>query len=259
MAAGIPLYVCATASVPIAAGLIHLGASPGAALAFLIVGAATNPAAVATVWKVLGRRTTVVYLVTVGLSALLCGLVLDALSNVACPLAAAGRRMHAGCLCRASHGRRPGSGRISGPWSSWPCFSDRNCRPAVRTQARGNAEAGCRAPAFVRLRLLRSTTALVDQKVKKGRKAATTMPTMNTWCPLVPPYKLVDKEMKKGRKTAKAAINRRTPNGHPVTAAATRSATRPSARLVSSSNCMVTDQRPSRSPVTNQCGCTTVD
>lgn len=79
MAAGIPLYVCATASVPIAAGLIHLGASPGAALAFLIVGAATNPAAVTTVWKVLGRRTTVVYLVTVGLSALLCGLVLDAL------------------------------------------------------------------------------------------------------------------------------------------------------------------------------------
>jgi hypothetical protein len=81
MAAGIPLYVCATASVPIAAGLIRLGASPGAALAFLIVGAATNPAAVTTVWKVLGRRTTVVYLVTVGLSALLCGLVLNGLSS----------------------------------------------------------------------------------------------------------------------------------------------------------------------------------
>jgi hypothetical protein len=81
MAAGIPLYVCATASVPIAAGLIHLGASPGAALAFLIVGAATNPAAVTTVWKVLGHRTTVVYLVTIGLSAMLCGLVFDALST----------------------------------------------------------------------------------------------------------------------------------------------------------------------------------
>jgi hypothetical protein len=81
MAAGIPLYVCATASVPIAAGLIHLGASSGAALAFLIVGAATNPAALTTVWKVLGRRTTVIYLVTIGLSAILCGLLLDALSN----------------------------------------------------------------------------------------------------------------------------------------------------------------------------------
>ncbi len=81
MAAGIPLYVCATASVPIAAGLIHLGASSGAALAFLIVGAATNPAALTTVWKVLGRRTLVVYLVTVGLSAFLCGLALDAFQN----------------------------------------------------------------------------------------------------------------------------------------------------------------------------------
>jgi hypothetical protein len=36
---------------------------------------------VTTVWKVLGRRTTIIYLVTVGLSALLCGLVLDTLSN----------------------------------------------------------------------------------------------------------------------------------------------------------------------------------
>jgi hypothetical protein len=81
MAAGIPLYVCATASVPIAAGLIHLGASPGAALAFLIVGAATNPAAVTMVWKVLGRRTTAVYLLTVGLSAFFCGVVLDGLSH----------------------------------------------------------------------------------------------------------------------------------------------------------------------------------
>ncbi len=80
MAAGIPLYICATASVPIAAGLMHhMGASPGAALAFLIVGAATNPAAVTTVWKLLGRRTTLVYLLTVALSALGCGLALDGL------------------------------------------------------------------------------------------------------------------------------------------------------------------------------------
>ncbi len=102
MAIGIPLYVCATASVPIAAGLIHLGASPGAALAFLIVGASTNPAAVTTVWKVLGRRTTVVYLVTVALSALVCGLALDGLTSLlvhwrpqleACTAAACGSHM----------------------------------------------------------------------------------------------------------------------------------------------------------------------
>ena len=78
IAAGVPLYVCATASVPIAAGLIYLGASPGTALAFLITGPATNPAAFATIWKVLGRRTALVYLVTVAASAILCGLLLDA-------------------------------------------------------------------------------------------------------------------------------------------------------------------------------------
>jgi uncharacterized protein len=82
MAAGIPLYICATASVPIAAGLIRMGASPGAALAFLIVGAATNPAAVTTVWKLLGRRTLVVYLATIAISALGCGLVLNGLFGV---------------------------------------------------------------------------------------------------------------------------------------------------------------------------------
>jgi hypothetical protein len=77
MAAGIPVYVCATASVPIAAGFIHMGASPGAALAFLIAGAATNAATFTTVWQVLGRRTAIVYLTTVALSAVGCGLLLD--------------------------------------------------------------------------------------------------------------------------------------------------------------------------------------
>ena len=62
MAAGLPIYVCATASVPLAAGLMHLGASPGAALAFLIAGPATNAATLSVVWKLLGRRTVAVYL-----------------------------------------------------------------------------------------------------------------------------------------------------------------------------------------------------
>ena len=79
MAAGIPVYVCATASVPIAAGLIYLGASPGAALAFLIVGPATNPATFTTLWKVLGRRTALLYLATVAASAVICGLTLNAI------------------------------------------------------------------------------------------------------------------------------------------------------------------------------------
>jgi len=79
MAAAVPLYVCATASVPIAVGLIHVGVSPGAALAFLIAGPATNAATVTTLWRLVGRRVTLIYLATVGLSAVVGGLVLDAL------------------------------------------------------------------------------------------------------------------------------------------------------------------------------------
>jgi len=79
MAAAVPLYVCATASVPIAVGLIHLGASPGAALAFLIAGPATNAATITTIWRLVGRRVTLTYLATVGTSAVVGGLVLDAL------------------------------------------------------------------------------------------------------------------------------------------------------------------------------------
>lgn len=79
MAVGIPLYVCATASVPIAAALIAKGVSPGAAFVFLVTGPATNVAAVTTMWKVLGRRTTLLYLATVAVMALLSGMILDSL------------------------------------------------------------------------------------------------------------------------------------------------------------------------------------
>jgi uncharacterized membrane protein YraQ (UPF0718 family)/copper chaperone CopZ len=77
MALGIPIYVCASASVPIAAGLIHAGASPGAVLAFLIAGPASNAATITTVWKLLGRRTVLLYLLTIIISAVGAGLLLD--------------------------------------------------------------------------------------------------------------------------------------------------------------------------------------
>jgi len=73
LAVGVPLYVCATASVPIAAALIYKGVSPGAALVFLIAGAATNAAGIATIWTFMGRRATVIYLATVGGMALASG------------------------------------------------------------------------------------------------------------------------------------------------------------------------------------------
>ena len=77
MAMGIPVYVCATASVPIAAALIAKGITPGAALVFLMTGPATNAATIATIWKILGKKTAVIYLITVAVLALLSGILLD--------------------------------------------------------------------------------------------------------------------------------------------------------------------------------------
>jgi len=77
MLIGIPIYVCASASVPVAAALILKGLSPGAALVFLMTGPATNAAGLITIWKTLGRRTATIYLATVAGCALAGGLLLD--------------------------------------------------------------------------------------------------------------------------------------------------------------------------------------
>ena len=76
---GIPIYVCATASVPVAAALILKGLTPGAALVFLMTGPATNAASFITIWKALGRTTAIIYLATVAGCALLGGILLDLL------------------------------------------------------------------------------------------------------------------------------------------------------------------------------------
>lgn len=77
MLVGLPIYVCATASVPIAAALIAKGISPGTAFVFLTTGPATNAATIVTVWRTMGRRTAIVYLLTVAATALGGGLILD--------------------------------------------------------------------------------------------------------------------------------------------------------------------------------------
>jgi uncharacterized membrane protein YraQ (UPF0718 family) len=79
MALGIPVYVCATASVPLAAVMIAKGISPGAVLVFLMTGPATNAAAFATIWKVMGGKTAIIYILTVIFCALGSGLLLEAL------------------------------------------------------------------------------------------------------------------------------------------------------------------------------------
>jgi uncharacterized membrane protein YraQ (UPF0718 family) len=77
LAIGIPLYICATASTPIAAALILKGVSPGAALVFLLAGPATNIASLTVLTGVLGRRATAIYLASIAVCAVLFGLVVD--------------------------------------------------------------------------------------------------------------------------------------------------------------------------------------
>lgn len=62
---GVPMYICASASTPIAAGLMLAGVSPGAVLVFLLAGPATNMATLGIVKKELGAKALVSYLVGV--------------------------------------------------------------------------------------------------------------------------------------------------------------------------------------------------
>ncbi len=77
LAVGIPLYICATASTPIAAALILKGVSPGAALVFLLVGPATNVTSLTVLLGILGKRATAIYLTAIAISAVVFGLALD--------------------------------------------------------------------------------------------------------------------------------------------------------------------------------------
>jgi uncharacterized membrane protein YraQ (UPF0718 family) len=74
---GVPIYICATASTPVAAALILKGVSPGAALVFLLAGPGTNVTSLSTMYKILGKKATIRYLIVLSLFALLFGLLVD--------------------------------------------------------------------------------------------------------------------------------------------------------------------------------------
>lgn len=73
----IPLYICATASVPLAAVLILKGISPGAALVLLMAGPATNAATITMIGNVMGKKSLFSYLFSIIIGALLFGLIID--------------------------------------------------------------------------------------------------------------------------------------------------------------------------------------
>jgi len=78
LVAGIPMYVCATSSTPIAAALLLKGLSPGAALVFLLAGPATNVASLSMVSGLLGKRSLMIYIGSIGV----CSLALGGLTNI---------------------------------------------------------------------------------------------------------------------------------------------------------------------------------
>jgi uncharacterized protein len=79
LAVGIPMYICATASTPVAAGLLLAGVSPGAVLVFLLAGPATNVAGLILVRRELGQRVMLAYLTGIAVVSVVMGLLLDAL------------------------------------------------------------------------------------------------------------------------------------------------------------------------------------
>lgn len=74
---GIPLYMCASASTPVAAALMLKGISPGAALVFLLAGPATNASSLVVIARVFGKRFVAIYLGSVVVTALGLGYALD--------------------------------------------------------------------------------------------------------------------------------------------------------------------------------------
>lgn len=73
----IPMYVCATGSIPIAVALMLKGLTPGAALVLLMAGPACNAASMMVVRKVLGKRTLIVYLLSIIAGAVAFGSLID--------------------------------------------------------------------------------------------------------------------------------------------------------------------------------------
>ena len=79
---GVPLYVCATSTTPLAAVLLASGFPPGAILVFLMVGPATNVATLAVLKRIIGLGSTIRYLASIVVVSVACGLALDWLYGI---------------------------------------------------------------------------------------------------------------------------------------------------------------------------------
>lgn len=77
LAFAVPMYLCATGSIPIAVALMMKGLSPGTALVLLMAGPAVNAASMLVISKVMGRKTLMLYLLSIVSGAIGFGLAID--------------------------------------------------------------------------------------------------------------------------------------------------------------------------------------
>ena len=77
LAFAVPMYLCATGSIPIAVALMLKGLSPGTALVLLMAGPAVNVASMLVISKVMGKKTLLFYLLSIVSGAIAFGLAID--------------------------------------------------------------------------------------------------------------------------------------------------------------------------------------
>jgi hypothetical protein len=96
LAVGAPMYVCATASIPIAAALMAKGISPGAALVFLVAGPATIIVTMAVVSSNMGKKALAIYLFSIISGSIMLGFMLDLTGYGAAGILPAAQAGHSG-------------------------------------------------------------------------------------------------------------------------------------------------------------------
>ena len=95
LAVSLPIYVCATASIPIAVALMAKGVTAGAVFVFLMAGPATNASSIAVVKNILGRRTMAHYLFLISSTAIVFGFILDSFITIGLPAMSSNAHVHA--------------------------------------------------------------------------------------------------------------------------------------------------------------------
>ena len=124
------MYVCSTASIPIAASLVAKGVSPGAAFVFLMVGPAMNAMSLTTVAALVGRKAAAAYVAVIVIGAILCGIAINLVPNA---LPATSVTVAAGHSLSAVH------------WASAAFLAAMIAYNLVRPVGMGHSKCSCRA------------------------------------------------------------------------------------------------------------------